>query len=151
MSKLNTSISHLTGNFLSVRLVISVKKLVRLTSPLLYLLSFSKVVAVEETIQITKPKGGFGTIGNFISNLLTILVAIGAIILLFMIVWGAYEWITSGGDKESVSRARGRITAAFIGLAVLAVAFALAVAASRFFGLDLTNIVIPTPPPYVTP
>lgn len=142
----------MTRNFLSVRLIIRLKKLTKLISPLLYLLSFSKVVAVEENIIITKPKGGFEKIGDFISNLLTILVAIGAIILLFMIVWGAYEWITSGGDKESVSRARGRITAAFIGLAVLAVAFALAVAAARFFGLDLTNITIPTPPPtYITP
>ncbi|OGE42407.1 hypothetical protein A3B45_04355 [Candidatus Daviesbacteria bacterium RIFCSPLOWO2_01_FULL_39_12] len=141
---------QLSFYYANTMLIIRVKKLARLISPLLIFLVFpisvSKVIA-QEIITITPPTKGFKTIGGFIDNVLIVLLSIGAIILLFMIVWGAYEWITSGGDKESVSRARGRITAAFIGLAVLAVAFALAKLAATFLGFDITNIIIPTPPP----
>ncbi|MBI2314685.1 hypothetical protein HYU93_01330 [Candidatus Daviesbacteria bacterium] len=57
----------------------------------------------------------------------------------------AFEWITSGGDKEAVGKARGRIINALIGLAVLAVAFALANVAARFTGLNLFDLTIPAP------
>lgn len=124
------------------------KKLAKLIPPLIYLISFSKVAAVQEqTIIINKPAQGYATLGVFITNILTILFAFGAIILLFMIVWGAYEWITSGGDKEAVGHARGRIVAGLIGLAILAAAFALAQVAARFLGFTngLNEIPIPTP------
>lgn len=93
------------------------------------------------------PKTGFKTVGNFISNALTLAFAIALLIVLVMLIIGAYEWITSGGDKEAVGKARNRIINALIGLAVLAVAFALTNVFAQFVGLNLNNITIPTPNP----
>ena len=89
---------------------------------------------------------GAGGISLFLSNLIKLIFAIAAIVLVFMLIWGAYEWIVSGGDKEAVAKARGRILNALIGLAVLAVAFALAVVAAQFLGFaNLNSIIIPGP------
>lgn len=99
-------------------------------------------------IQIVQPANiGYATVGNFISNALLLALSFGALMVLIMILWGAFEWITSGGDKESVGKARGRIINAFIGLAILAAAFALARLFGAFTGLSLGNLVIPTPNP----
>lgn len=97
------------------------------------------------TIQIQKPQVGFATLGNAISNILFLAFAIAALIVLIMLIIGAFEWITSGGDKENVAKARNRIINALIGLAVLAIAFALANAFAQFTGLNLGNLTIPKP------
>lgn len=68
-----------------------------------------------------------------------------------MLIIGAFEWITSGGDKEAVGKARNRIINALIGLAVLAVAFALARLGAHFVGVDISNIKIPVPSGAPTP
>lgn len=82
-------------------------------------------------IVIEQPKG-FGVQANANGNqLLTgmittgivIFFVVGAIGVVFMVLWGAVQWIFSGGDKEGISKARGRITHALIGLIVLALSF----------------------------
>src|SRR5437773_889592 len=60
------------------------------------------------TIIINRPKRAnnenlcFSTICDFIQKVLTLAFIIAVIVVLFMLVWGAFEWITSGGDKEAV-------------------------------------------------
>lgn len=98
-------------------------------------------------IIVTPPEKGFKTLGNFVTNALTFAFVIAVLVVLVMLIWGAFEWITSGGDKEAVGHARSRIINALIGLAVLAIAFALARVAAQFIGIDITNIAIPTPHP----
>lgn len=98
-------------------------------------------------IIINAPEKGYSTLGNFVTNVLVLAFGIAILVVLVMLIWGAFEWITSGGDKEAVGKARNRIINALIGLAVLAVAFALARVAAQFLGFDLLNIAIPTPNP----
>lgn len=99
-------------------------------------------------IAITPPAGkGFADLGGFVGNVLVLVFGLGILIVLVMLIWGAFEWITSGGDKEAVGKARNRIINALIGMAVLAIAFALATVASQFTGIDIRKIVIPTPGP----
>ena len=122
------------------------KKLAALSTSIAYLLASSKALAADPIV-ITKPTEGYTDLGVFISNVLTILFGVAVLVVLFMLVWGAYEWITSGGDKEAVGKARSRILNALIGLAVLAVAFAIAVVAAQFLGFEngLNSIPIPDP------
>lgn len=102
--------------------------------------------AFAQSIKVVPPANvGFKSIGNFISNALFVAFAVAVLVVLVMLIVGAYEWITSGGDKEAVGKARNRIINALIGLAVLAVAFALARVFAQFTGLDLDNLVIPSP------
>lgn len=92
------------------------------------------------------PGKGYANLGDFVTNFLGLAFIVALLVVLVMLIWGAFEWITSGGDKEAVGKARSRIINALIGLAVLAVAFALTRLAAQFTGLDVTNIVIPRPP-----
>ncbi len=125
------------------------KKLAGIAS-LLSLLSPSTVFA-QPTIKINPPPQGYSDIGAFITNFLTLAFAIALLIVLVMLIWGSFEWITSGGDKEAVAKARSRIINALIGLAILAIAFALTRLAGQFLGFNLLDITIPTPPPRTTP
>jgi hypothetical protein len=93
-------------------------------------LALSVNVAYAQTI--TKPKwaiGGNGDgraqLGNIISNILNIVFAIGVVLALFYLIWGAFTWITSGGDKGKTADARNKIIAAVVGLILLAAVWAL--------------------------
>ncbi len=132
------------------------KKLAALSSIGLYLLNTAFVFAVGETVNIERPTiqnspgasaipVGFSTIGDFIGSAMTLAFIFAVLAVLLMMIWGAFEWITSGGDKENVGKARGKIINALIGLAVLAVAFALFKVAGQFVGIDIKNFVIPSP------
>ena len=114
-------------------------------------LAASKAVAQEIIINAPKdPQGkgyGYSDLGVFVTNVLILAFSIALLVVLAMLIWGAFEWIASGGDKEAVGKARNRIINALIGLAVLAVAFALTTVAGQFLGFSLGKIPIPTPPP----
>lgn len=71
----------------------------------------------------TDPTGA-GAISHFLSNLVILFFSLAGIVLLFMILWGAFEWMASGGEKEKVASARSRIINAIIGMILFAVAFA---------------------------
>ena len=96
-------------------------------------------------INIAPPLQGYSDLGKFISNVVQLSFIVAVLAVLVMLVWGAFEWITSGGDKDAVSKARNRIINALIGLAVLAVAFAIFKVAGQFLGFDTTNFTVPRP------
>lgn len=103
------------------------------------------VQALAVDIIIPAPDKGYKDLGKFVSNIITLSFTIALLVVLVMLIWGAFEWITSGGDKEAIGKARGRIINALIGLAVLAIAFALARVAAQFLGFpDFTNLPIPS-------
>lgn len=76
------------------------------------------------------------TISAVISNAIAIIFTIAAIAFIFMIVWGAFQWITSGGDKEALGKARGRLTNALIGIVILALAFVIIQTVGQIIGLN---------------
>lgn len=80
---------------------------------------------------------GAGAISDFLSRLVVLIFSIATIVLIFMILWGAFEWLTSGGDKEKLSSAQKRIVNAFIGIILFAVAFAIIRVLGTFTGFRL--------------
>lgn len=68
---------------------------------------------------------GFGAFGisNVLNNIITLIFVISGIVFVFMILVSAFQWIISGGDKEKLAAARGRLINAIIGIALLALAF----------------------------
>jgi hypothetical protein len=95
---------------------------------------------------------GGGSAVSFLQNLLprlvTIVLIVGAIIFFFNLVAGAIQWISSGGDKEAVGKARGRITSALVGLIILFAVFAVIQLIENFFHiqiltLDIGKLIIP--------
>lgn len=122
------------------------KKLLPLTTTVASYLALIKNTFADVTIPIQKPSAGYSDLGQFITAAIRLVFAIAAVSVLVMLVWGALQWIFSGGEKEAVAAARNRILNALIGLAVLAVAVALANVFGIFTGIDIFNLVIPQPP-----
>ena len=83
---------------------------------------------------IGKDETGAVGISKFLSNLILLIYSIAAIVLIFMLIWGAFEWLTSGGDKEKISAAQKRIINAIIGIILFAVAFAIIAVLGQFTG-----------------
>ncbi len=122
------------------------KKLAFITSAVASLLMMPvRALAASPGINIAQPAQGFKSITDFINKTITVALAFALLAVLVMLIIGAFEWITSGGDKEAVGKARNRIINALIGLAVLAVAYALARIGGQFVGFDIGNIAIPSP------
>jgi len=80
------------------------------------------------------------TLGNIISFAITASLIIAGIIFFFMLVIGGIQWITAGGDKANAEGARGRITAALIGLVIVFAAFAIVNLLSSVFGINLFTL-----------
>ena len=72
-----------------------------------------------------------------------ILIASGIIAFFFLLI-GGMQWILAGGDKEGTEKARKRITAALVGLAVVFSAYALALLVDAVFGVSILTFTIPT-------
>lgn len=74
---------------------------------------------------------------KFIPNLVGLAFVIGALIFFFVMIIGAIQWITSGGDKTAIEGARGKIANALVGFVILLSLFALLKVIENFFGIDI--------------
>ena len=84
------------------------------------------------------------TTSELIASALQIVFIAAALAVLIYLVWGAFKWITSGGDKDAIGKARGTIVNALIGLAILALAFFITVLFGQIVGINILNLpVIP--------
>lgn len=64
-----------------------------------------------------------GTVQEGVSSIVTFgintIFTVATITVLIMAMWGAYSWITAGGQADKIEEARNRIAQAFIGLLIL--------------------------------
>ena len=98
---------------------------------------FSLGAVQNRPLTITKPSEGIGDIGVLISQGLRMAMIIAAILTFAYLIWGGIQWITSGGDKAAYEEARDRITAALVGLAIVAAAWAAMWIIGNFFGINI--------------
>lgn len=76
---------------------------------------------------------GFTNLASFISPLLNIAFYIAVFLAFYFLVWGGFQYITAGGKKEELAKARSRISWALIGLIVIFLAFFIAKFAAEIF------------------
>ena len=133
------------------------KKVLGAISTLIYLLTGGLVLAegadtklgtpTPFKLDIKAPAQGINPatpVGTIISNVLTIVFSVAALMVLIMLIIGAFNWITSGGDKEKIGKARDRIINALIGLALLALAFLIVRVVGNLLNIDLLNLTLPS-------
>jgi hypothetical protein len=77
---------------------------------------------------------GFGV---FLSRIFRILMVVGLLSVLIFFLWGAFDWISAGGEKGKIDSARNKITGAIIGLIVLAATVALFALMQKFLGVQI--------------
>ena len=126
------------------------KKLIStLTASGVLLAISTQVVGAQTSITIPRPVNVPAVqIGNVISAVVGILLLVAAVLAFLYLILGGIQWITSGGDKSGMETARNRITAAVVGLIIVAAAWAVMLLIGQFIGFDILkgNVPIPTIP-----
>lgn len=74
-------------------------------------------------IQPMAALGGAGGLSFFLSRVVQLIYTGATLAFVFMILISAFQWIVSGGEKEAVAKARGRLINAMIGIMLLAFTF----------------------------
>lgn len=98
-------------------------------------------------LSIAKPDNvAITNIGTLISGAVKGSLLVAAILVFAYLIMGGIQWITSGGDKGKTQEARDKITAALVGLAVVASAWAVMLIIQYFFGISVLdeNLAPPT-------
>jgi amino acid transporter len=93
--------------------------------------------AAAGSITVDQPAGFKITdIGKLVTSGISVALILAGVLVFAFLVFGGIEWITSGGDKTKTEAAKNRITAALVGLAIVAASWALMKLISYFFGID---------------
>lgn len=99
------------------------------------------------TNEITNPvlgpltnQSGISFFQKLITSLVTLGLIVGALIFFFTLVMGAIQWISSGGDKQALESARGKITNALVGIVILFAVFAIVKLIEYFFGISILTL-----------
>ncbi len=87
------------------------------------------------------PSGGLSSLQQILSNAITLFIIAGCFLLVIYIVWAGIQWITSGGDKQKLSAARGRLTWAIIGFIIMLVAVAIINGIGYLFQVNLLKLI----------
>lgn len=84
---------------------------------------------------IQGPLQGINKIGDLISRLLLFIIPAAGVILLFVLIWGGYDFIISQGNAEKVKSAQAKITTGIIGFILLIISYLLVRLIAKIFGL----------------
>ncbi len=110
-------------------------------------LALASSAFAQVNINIVPPTGIPGSendAGKVLSNIIKIIFSVAVLAVLFMLIFGAFQWITSGGDKEGVTKARERITHALVGLAILALSFLIVAILGAILKINLLSVQLPS-------
>lgn len=78
-------------------------------------------------------------IGRLLNSFVSGAIVLALIMVLFYLVLGGIQWITSGGDKGKTEAARNKITSAIIGLAIVAASWAVFMIVGYVFGVNIAG------------
>jgi hypothetical protein len=79
------------------------------------------------------------------ANFTKAIVALGGIVLFIMLLVGGFNFLFSAGDPKKLEAARGTITQAIMGLAIMSIAYLIILTIQTFTGVNVTNFTIPNP------
>jgi len=78
-------------------------------------------------------------LGSYASKIIGMMLTIAALAALAYLILGGIGWITGGGDKGKIEESKNRITGAIVGLAIVAVSWAIFLVVDSFFGLGMAK------------
>ncbi len=83
-------------------------------------------------------------IGSILSSVIGIFILVATITSFVFLITAGLQWLTSGGDKNSLESARNKMVAALVGLGVVASVWALTNLLFPALGLSFPDIKLPT-------
>lgn len=87
--------------------------------------------------EVDGPVPQFKNLADIVNKLLPVLFTLAGLILFIMFIWGGFDLLTSGGDPKKAESAKGKITNAIIGFAIVFIAYWLTQILSFVFGLEV--------------
>lgn len=114
----------------------SMKKIALASTSAVSSLLLTAKMAMAAISDITvKPGTGYATdFGRMFGAVLNVVMLLAAILVFAYLIFGGIQWITSGGDKGKAEEARNKITAAIIGLIIVAASYAVINLVVNFLG-----------------
>jgi hypothetical protein len=103
------------------------------------LIPIKMAMADFDEIEVTPGTGYATDFGNMFSSILNVVMLVAAILVFAYLIFGGIQWITSGGDKNKAEEARNKITAAIIGLIIVAASYAVINLVVNFLGFGSFN------------
>jgi amino acid transporter len=97
------------------------------------------VLAKKQSNLFPSELSGLTDVDAFIRGLIRVIFIVATLAVLIYLIFGGFKWVTSGGDKAKTEEARNTITAAIIGLAIIALAFIVVRLLEAFFGIKITQ------------
>jgi len=85
------------------------------------------ILAQDNPIGQISPPPGIGVLGGdptialaaVFETGIKLFIIVAGIFLIVYLLWGAFDWINSGGEKEKIAKARTKITNAIIGMILI--------------------------------
>ena len=78
-------------------------------------------------------------VGSYASHIVSAIMLVAGLATFLYLILGGIQWVSSGGSKDKLQEAKDKITNAIIGLAVVAVAWAIYLLVDYFFGIGITK------------
>lgn len=101
-------------------------------------LDLETVAQTEDLVGATGTEHG-QRFAEIIGNILQPIMVIALLIVLFYFIWGAFDWLTSAGDKGKMEAARNKIMHSTIGVIILASTLVLFMIVQGFLGLKVLD------------
>lgn len=93
---------------------------------------------------LTNSTEGGTVLQLFIRNGINLAFGAGGLIFFIVLLRGGLNYITAGGDKDAVEKARKQFTTGFVGITLLFSIYALIFIVEAIFGISIRNFDIPT-------
>jgi len=122
----------------------------------LFLITISSILAMpigHSLAQVTPPaeryknlagKSGYniGVTGNKMDIVVNVIIYVLGFIGLFfliMVIYSGIQWISAGGNEDTITKAKTRLKNSIIGFAIIVLAYALTVFVSRILQASISN------------
>ena len=87
----------------------------------------------------TDIEGSTSAIEKLTSNVLVMLTVVAGMAFVLYFLLGGLNWITAGGDKGKIDKAKGMMTNGAIGLIIIALSYSITWIVGKAIGIDILN------------
>jgi hypothetical protein len=82
-------------------------------------------------------EGSTSAVEKLISNVLVVLTIVAGLAFVIYFLLGGLNWITAGGDKGKIDKAKGMMTGGAIGMIAISVSYAIVWIVGTALGIDI--------------
>ena len=82
------------------------------------------------------PARSFGDIGSILNLFIPLAMTGAAMLGLIMLLWGAYTFLTAGGESENIDKAKKIFTFTIVGFVIIVISYLLVKLIGRILNID---------------